>query len=540
MKSLKYIGALLIMGLSVFPGTMGSAAAFSKDPPRQGVVDTGPLLPTQIVVRTKLRRELGALGWPDPHALEAGISHAARTPAAFVREQHGLAVYRFNRHLDPAELDATLRQIAAMADVASVEMDLVVHPTDRPNDTYYGFQWDLLSDNAGINVEPAWGETHGGSSVPIAILDTGITAHPDLAGQVVGGYDFISYPPMARDGDGRDPNPEDPGDWALAGECGAGTAAHPASWHGTHVAGTVSALANNQIGVVGIAYGAPLEIIRVLGRCGGFLTDIADGLRWAAGLHVEGVPDNPRPAWVLSLSLGGFGGCPDYFQAAIDDVRAMGGIVVAAAGNSNQDVSTFTPANCKGVIAVGATDRNGDKAYFTNYGTGISLSAPGDNILSTWNSGTFALGSPAYTYMSGTSMAAPHVAAVAALVLSVQPGLSTDQVKGILTGSARSFSACSSCTSRLCGAGIVDAGQAVQAALHTHVDVPQVRPTPDPVASSLVTNGTVLSSPGAAEGILAPQGDNFLTSGGSSAGDCGAQAPPGQEKNYLPIVKTGP
>src|SRR5439155_26204113 len=164
--------------------------------------------------------------------------------------------------------------------------------------------------------EGAW-DTTSGAGVTVAVLDTGITPHSDLTGNVIAGYDFISDPPTARDGDGRDPNPNDEGDWFNAGECGS-TTPETSSWHGTHVAGTIGALTDNGVGVAGIARNARIEPVRVLGKCGGFTSDIADAITWASGGRVSRVPRNPNPAKVINMSLGGSGACGRTFQRPID------------------------------------------------------------------------------------------------------------------------------------------------------------------------------------------------------------------------------
>jgi len=208
--------------------------------------------------------------------------------------------------------------------------------------------------------------------------------------------------------------------------------------------------------------------VRVLGKCGGYLSDIADGIVWASGGGVAGVPTNANPARVINLSLGGAGECDITAQAAIDSARSRRTVVVAASGNNNDNVANFTPANCNGVIAVTAVDRRADRAYYANAGALVALAAPGgdvrsstaNGILSTLNAGARAPGSDSYTYYQGTSMAAPHVSGVVALMLSKNPSLSPDDVLARLRSSARPFAG----TCPQCGAGLVDANAAVDAA----------------------------------------------------------------------------
>jgi len=353
--------------------------------------------------------------------------------------------------------------------VAYVEPDRVMHALFTPNDTYFANQWDLTDATGGMRMPAAWdlAGSAPGAGINVAVLDTGITTHSDLSGQIVGGYDFISDSAAARDGNGRDSNAADQGDWYAANECGAGYPASNSSWHGTHVTGTIVAAANNAKGIAGVAYGAKVVPVRVLGKCGGSVSDIVDAIVWASGGSVSGVPANTNPARVLNLSLGGGGACGS-FQSAINTARSNGAIFVVAAGNENQNVSNSSPANCSNVVSVAATTKSGARASYSNYGSTIVVSAPGGDgsggagdILSTLNSGTTTPASENYAYYAGTSMATPHVAALAALVFQKNPSLTPDQVKNILTSTARPLpGACSGG----CGAGIVDAQAALQAA----------------------------------------------------------------------------
>ena len=238
---------------------------------------------------------------------------------------------------------------------------------------------------------------------------------------------LIAALPLAADGNGRDADPSDPGDATVAGQCGAGSGASNSSWHGTHVAGSIAAKTNNGVGV---AFNAKIVPVRVLGKCGGYPSDIADAIIWASGGAVSGVPANANPARVINMSLGGGGACANTSQNAINSARSRGTVVVVAAGNSNADASGANPANCPGVVAVAATNRSGGRAYYSNYGAVVDVAAPGGDartagggILSTLNAGTTTPGADSYAFYQGTSMAAPHVAGVAALMLSKTPGL---------------------------------------------------------------------------------------------------------------------
>ena len=367
---------------------------------------------------------------------------------------------RFSRNDDTQR--RVMQAFAKNMSVAYVEPDRRMDIAITPNDTHWGVQWPLQSGAGGLNMAAAW-DLATGNGVRVAVLDTGITAHSDLAGQTLGGYDFVSSSANARDGNGRDSNPADEGDWYNAGECG-GSNPGGSSWHGTHVSGTIAAATNNSKGVAGMAYNARVVPVRVLAKCGGTSSDIVDAMVWASGGSVSGVPSNPYPAKVLNMSLGGGGACGSAYQNAVNAARANGAVVVVAAGNSNVNVSGATPANCSGVIAVASTTSTGARSSFSNYGTGISVSAPGggggNDVASTVNLGTQSPTSEGYAYMAGTSMAAPHVAALAALMFELKPSLTPDQVRSHMMTNARALpGACSGG----CGAGIIDPLKTLQA-----------------------------------------------------------------------------
>jgi len=408
----------------------------------------------------------------------------------------GAHVLHLHQPVSQAEAATLAARIAGQPDVEYVEPDQRMQILLVPNDPKYPLQWHYQSPPAevgGINLPAAWDRTTGSGSVTVAVVDTGLVPHADIdsnlldgIGRVAPGYDFISLdtfgscvgqPCTANDGDGRDADPTDPGDWITAAEastpfwsgCGAGNS----SWHGTHVAGTIGAATNNSNGVAGINWNSRILPVRALGKCGGYLSDIADGMRWAAGLPVPGVPANGSPARVLNLSFGGGGSCGPTYQSAINDVIGAGAVVVAAAGNESADVSTLRPANCNGVIAVAATTRSGNRASYSNFGSLVKVSAPGgdgadaDRVLSTFNTGAMGpVASPAgdtYFYYRGTSMATPHVSGVASLMFSANPALSPAKLLEKLQATARAFPPGSNCNTLLCGAGIVDAAAALAA-----------------------------------------------------------------------------
>ncbi|MBT9596184.1 MAG: S8 family peptidase [Vitreoscilla sp.] len=365
------------------------------------------------------------------------------------------------------KLAAALTKLDSRIDY--VEPDTVMVPMTLSDDKHVGVQWNLTETAGGIRLAGAWARTRG-QGVVVAVVDGGVRPHVDLADNLLPGYDFISNRTAARDGDGRDANASDEGNWYTRGQCTSDQlGAEDSSWHGTHVAGTVAALANNGIGVAGVAPGAKVLPVRVLGRCGGYTSDIIDGILWAAGVAVDGVPANPTPARVINLSLGSLAACGKSMQLAVNAARDQGAVLVAAAGNSAIDVKKFSPAGCAGVISVGATTRSGAQASYSNFGTGITVSAPGgdmraqavDGVLSTLNSGTKRPATDVLAYMQGTSMAAPHVSGVVALMLARNPQLSVNRVEDLLRASARPLPG--ACRGG-CGAGIVDAAAAVTAA----------------------------------------------------------------------------
>ena len=383
----------------------------------------------------------------------------------------GADVFRLETWMSDRDVEAIAAKLAASPGVVYAEPDRMWRATLTPNDSRYNEQWHYFEATGGINVETAW-DTYTGSGVVVAVLDTGYRPHADLAANLVGGYDFIGNTFVANDGDGRDSSALDPGDWMNPGVCGGGfpPTFRSSSWHGTHVAGTIAAVTNNSSGVAGVAFGAKVLPVRVLGKCGGFTSDIADGIIWASGGSVSGVPANSNPAQVLNLSLGGGGSCPSTTQNAVNTARSNGATVVVSAGNSNANAANATPANCSGVVTVAAPDRNGGKAFYSNFGSVVDIAAPGgetspsssNGVLSTLNTGTTTPGSDAFAFYQGTSMAAPHIAGVVALMYEAVPTLTPTQAEDALENSARAFPA--SCSQ--CGAGIVDADAAIAEALN--------------------------------------------------------------------------
>ena len=416
-------------------------------------------------------------------------------------------------------------QLAADADVESVVVDRRRQRLSAPNDPLYAAgqpanpgpavgQWTLRAPDAtlksAINAEGAWALTLGKPGIIVGVLDTGVRFdHADLAAKLLPGYDFIADIATANDGNGRDSDASDPGDWVSAADIAGkpddfgGCTESSSSWHGTQTASIAAAATDNGIGMAGVGRNVRVLPLRVLGKCGGYDSDIQAAMRWAAGLAVPGVPANANKAAVINLSLGSDGACDGNYPAVIAEVLAAGTAVVAAAGNS-AGLAVGTPANCPGVIAVGALRHAGSKVGYSDVGPQIALSAPGGNcvnigvnepclypIVAALNSGvtTPVAGSSIYSdsfanAAVGTSFSSPMVAGVAALMVSARSGLKPSDLASLLQVSARPFPSSGAdpgtqvchapngveqdqcyCTTSTCGAGMLDAAAAVQAAL---------------------------------------------------------------------------
>ena len=375
-----------------------------------------------------------------------------------------LQLYRSSRpeSLDQAATLALVDALRARPDVVSAYPNWILHSFKVPNDEGYPLQWHYEA----MNLPAAWDVEDGTSrSVRVAVLDTGAVGHPDLIDNLVGGYDFVTDPQSANDGDGRDPDPFD---------------AEGDTYHGTHVAGTIAAQTNNGDGVSGVNWGAKIVPVRVLGVGGGTFTDILDGVAWAAGRSVPDVPANPNPVSVINLSLGGDIGqpCPDEVNQFFESLAAEGTIVVAAAGNENVDAANTIPASCSGLITVGATGPLNTRAPYSNYGAAVDVMATGgdSNFSFTADGREYPAGVlstiaeqdgnrlvASYAFYDGTSMASPHIAGIVALMLAKNPGLSFNEVLTRLQGAATPLTAeaCERPSGADCGAGLVDAAAAL-------------------------------------------------------------------------------
>jgi serine protease len=420
-------------------------------------------------------------------------------------------------HLIPCDLDSRdnptntqaawdterlVKVLARRPDVMATDLNYVREPSLTPNDPLFDRQWHY----AQIAVPQAWDEIQPASGVVVAVLDTGIVSnHPDLMNMIAPGYDFISNAGTALDGNGIDPDPEDPGDQSPGGS----------SFHGTHVAGTIAAQTDNNEGVAGVAWNASVMPIRVLGFSGGTDYDLIQGIRYAAGLPNDSGSVPANPADVINMSLGG----PGYSQGlqdAITEARAAGVIIVAAAGNSATN-QPFYPAAMNGVVSVSAVTIANSVAPYSNYGGTIDVAAPGgdfaadlngdsapDGVLSslaTDASGPIVGG---YGFLQGTSMAAPHVAGVAALMRSVNPMVTPSDFDTLLAGGTITRDLGVPGRDNFFGNGLIDAYQAVVAAADLDPNAPP--PVPQP---------TLVVSPGALNFGVATNSTNIaVTNGG--------------------------
>lgn len=447
-----------------------AAAEAAASAPAAAAAAPSPIIPGRIRVKYREGPQAAAAAASAPDV----AASVAQTSEAKLQSRERDAVNGtedlvLDRQVSEQELGRIAESVARNPAVEWAVPE-TIERAQQVNDPLFGAQWHYHQDKVGIRLPPAWSQSTG-KGVVVAVLDTGIREHADIKKQLVKGYDFVSSPASSNDGDGRDADASDPGDWCPSDP----PERQYSSWHGLHVAGTIAAVTNNSLGVAGVAPDVKILPVRVLGQCGGSNLDISDGIRWAAGARVDGV-ENPNPARVINLSLGGRGPCDAAYAQAIREARQRGVTVVVSAGNSDSDASGFKPANCEGVISVAATNRNGARAYFgrpgagSNFGASVKIAAPGgetaipeNGILSTLNDGLRGPGNDSYEAYQGTSMAAPHVAGIVALMYQVYPSISPDEVLSILRSTSQPFPTVASrqCDTATCGAGIVNAEAAV-------------------------------------------------------------------------------
>ena len=466
-------------------------------------------------VIVKLRRTAQVSGTSKlSTATERSASLAKRT-GVDVQLRHEISDTMLASHVEAAgaSRDQILERLRADPQVEYVALDRRRYPhATNPNDTLFRGQWYLkATEVSAVNAINAWDQERGTNGAVVAVLDTGVLYdHPDLGrgdhgGKLLPGFDFVSGMAQANDEDGRDDDPSDPGDWITSTDQSNpalfGCDVSDSSWHGTRVAGMIGAITNNTVGVAGISWNSFILPVRVLGKCGGTDSDIIMGMRWAAGLHIAGVPDNPTPARILNMSLGATSPCEPSYLDVIQELTAHKVLIVISAGNEGTVVSS--PANCPGVAAIAAIRHAGSKVGFSNLGPEVAIAAPGGNCVNinggpclfsldtTSNNGTQGPGANTYTdqtsFNLGTSFSAPIVSGIAALMLSRNNNLSTDQMLARLREGARPFPTTVSdtpniltchlplgttdiqteqclCTTATCGAGMVDAANSVFAA----------------------------------------------------------------------------
>lgn len=526
------VAAVLLIGTMFAP--LAQAALRADDATDRIIVkfrDSGPRIQSAQSIAAARDRASGL-------ALRTGV---ALQLARSISPQ--MDALRLTRALRGRELQDVLAHIAGDAAVEYAVPDRRKYRAAVPNDPLYGpgqitQQWWLTPPSAtlvsAIDAEHAWDVTTGSTRIVVAVVDNGVLFdHPDLGrfaqgGKLLPGYDMISDASVANDGDGRDPDPSDPGDWVTQADLSTSTFSGcdvaDSSWHGTHIAGIIGARTNNRTGVAGVGWNTWVLPVRVLGKCFGYDSDILAGIRWAAGLSVPGVPANPYPARVINLSLGSQESCSQPYLDAFSAIRPLGVLVVAAAGNDLAGASD-SPANCPGVMSVTALRHVGTKVGFANWGADVTIAAPGGNcvdvtgatclypIVSTANDGKTQPANMTYDGQVGTSFSTPMVAGVAGLMLAVNPYLNAEALNTRLRASARPFPppdptllACSdpaftpdasgnlpndgqcNCTTTSCGAGMLDARAAVVLAQNPFAAIAATAP-PAP-GSALALDGS--------------------------------------------------
>src|ERR1700730_6720264 len=552
---------------------LGSAAAASLEwnPVRSHSVEIGPQANRLVIgfratpgnavtqaIRSRAKAQI--VNVTQAQTSQADVSTLSlRTGVAVARSRQltpSMHVVFLEKTLYGADVDAALAQLRADPAVAYADVDERRYAHALPNDPLFvqagtaSGQWYMqkpttitpTSDAAATDAVSAWDITKGSSGTVIADVDSGIRFdHPDMlragfGGRLLPGYDFVSQDldasnsaPLgtflvANDGDGWDPDPSDPGDWIDSTDL-KNTKVFPSkncstsnsSWHGTRVMGVLGALTDNNVGIAGMTWKPYLLPVRALGKCGGLDSDIIVGIQWAVGLPVSGVPNNPYPADIINLSLGGTGSsCPSGCQSLITTLTGMDVLIVASAGNASGPVDI--PGNCPGVLTVAGLRNIGTKVGYSSLGPEVGIAAPAGNCVNTAggpclrsidttvNEGTTVPGTNSYTDKNnsnlGTSFSAPIVSGIVALMRSANANLTPPELIARIKASATPFpqpatvAQCSStssssaecaCTTNTCGAGMVNALSAVKAALNP---IAAVKIPPGFMAGSVTLDGS--------------------------------------------------
>jgi serine protease len=504
-----WLAGLMIAALAQVPAT---AQAPNARP------DTAPAAPPAARFIVKMRSNAASdAAHAAPERIGALASRAGLTLSEVRHISSGIHLMRVQAQPGGEPAAATLVRLRADPEVEYAELDQRRYAHATPDDPQFSGQWYLQNTQASaVNALGAWDLTTGSAGVVIADLDTGVRFdHPDLrsatANRLLPGYTMISAESqgtflVANDGDARDADASDPGDWISSSDTKnplfAGCKVVNSSWHGTRVAGILGAITNNQTGIAGMTWSGWILPVRVLGKCGGYDSDIIAAMAWAAGMHVAGVPDNPYPARVLNMSLGAAGSCPAPYQQIVDELVVAGVLVVVSAGNEGGPVDA--PANCIGVAGIAGLRQVGTKVGFSSLGPQIALSAPAGNCVNTGagqpclfsietltNTGTTMPATNIYTdemnFNVGTSFSAPIVSGIAGLMLAVNGNLTSGQlIARLQAGATTPFPVSSdptvpvchvpagpsdlqktecSCTTSVCGAGMANAHGAVLEAL---------------------------------------------------------------------------
>lgn len=489
LPSFSSLPARLIVKYRNKASTLSASAASNKSP---------AAFPAAASANSAAEGRVQALG------LKAGALGMARVKQL----GNGAVAYSLGKTMTAAQAHAIAIAVGADPSVQSAEVDAPVMPmaTYLPNDPNAVNEWGMQSNTVGgARLFEAWTLTNA-PRVTVAVVDTGALSHADLDANAVNGYDMVADPTIAGDGDGHDADPSDPGDYCTSSNSNS-------SWHGLSVASIIGAIADNAKGIAGgAAYQATVLQIRAMGRCGGYLSDIADGVMWAAGGTIAGAPANSMPARVINVSAGaaaGFG-CTSYMQDAVTYAVDHNAVVVAATGNDGTS-GIDSPGNCAGVISVGAHSASGDLTGYSNYDASMSLTAPaggncksqtttcnGAPVAALGNNGTQSPGANSdFVYFAGTSAATPHVASAAALLVATRPDLTPAQVRSILMSTARPHAKDSFCALNpgQCGAGMLDATAALQSVSPPSVVI--TAPTKSVAGSSAVTLSAVVTGTGA-------------------------------------------